>query len=93
MTNTPIEEYIYFLNSENYFDRIIPNLKIDYLKIDKIIDPGSFEAMLAINCFYKNFKNQIVSLDITLYETDYLEWISNNRLDKINQILQDDDRS
>jgi len=93
MTNSTIEEYIYFLNSENHFDRIIPNFKIDYLKIDKIIDPGSFETMFAINCFYKNFKNEIVSLDIVLYEVDFLEWISNNRLDKINQILQDDDRS
>lgn len=90
MTNSTIEEYIYFLNSENYFERIIPNFKIDYLKIDKIIDPGSFETMFAINCFYKNFKNEIVSLDIVLYEVDFLEWISNNRLDKINQILQDD---
>ncbi len=37
MTNSKIEEYIYFLNSENHFDRIIPNFKIDYLKIDYLI--------------------------------------------------------
>jgi hypothetical protein len=94
MINSKIEEYIYFLNDQNnYFDRIIPNFKIDFLKFDKIIDPGSFETLLSTNVFYKNSKNEIMSLDIIIYESDFLEWLSEERLNKINQILDNDDRS
>lgn len=93
MINSKIEEYIYFLNDQNYFNRIIPNFKIDFLKFDKIIDPGSFETLLTTNVFYKNSKNEIMSLDILIYESDFLEWMSEERLNKINQILDNDDRS
>jgi hypothetical protein len=93
MINSKIEEYIYFLNEQNYFNRIIPNFKIVFLKFDKIIDPGSFETLLTTNVFYKNSKNEIMSLDIVIYESDFLEWMSEERLNKINQILDNDDRS
>jgi len=93
MINSKIEEYIYFLNDQNYFNRIIPNFKIDFLKFDKIIDSGSFETLLSTNVFYKNSKNEIMSLDILIYESDFLEWMSEERLNKINQILDNDDRS